>query len=190
MNLFSDRPPRGIPISKETVDNFHGSVLRRCPSALEQARIVENRHTTGYYKTAPVVPIALHGSLSMVSVDQEQVNRIVSRAGRVLAEFFYPHHFSAPMAPDGAPRHPLHEIQRGIAAEMKWIDQVECPVLSHCFAKRQRRNPFGHADFHQNPAPEPSARKPRVQPQCAVQAPDAVPTMRIRVAQTGTRLIP
>src|ERR1035437_9965237 len=123
MNLFSDRPSGGMPISKKTVDNFHGSVLRRCPSALEQARIVENRHTTGHYKMAPVVPIALHGSLSVVSVDQEQVNRIVPCKGRVLAEFFNPHHFSALMVPDGAPRHPFHEIQRGIAAEMKWIDQ-------------------------------------------------------------------
>jgi len=124
MSLFSDAPLGRTSVSKKTIDQSHGPVVGGGPPALKKARIVKNRHTARLHKVAPVIPIALDGGLRVVSVDQEEVNWVIPRSGRVLAEFFYPNYFSAPMGLNGSSRRPLREIQSGSAAQMKWVDQV------------------------------------------------------------------
>src|SRR5260370_16017833 len=106
MNLLNDAPLGMTSIPKKTIDQSHGAIFGGGPPAVKKSGIVKNRHTARLHKAAPVIPIALDGGLRVVSVDQEEVNWVIPRSGRVLAEFFYPNYFSAPMGLNGSTRRP------------------------------------------------------------------------------------
>src|SRR5205823_7688325 len=148
MNLFRNRPFWRSATPKKTVNKFNWTINRSGPPAIEHSRIVKNYRSAGPRKTAPVLPIPYHSGLSVISIDQNQINDFLPVACRVLAEFLDPHHFPARAAVDSSLRHTSDEIEYWNAAQVEWINQIERTLLGHSFAKCQRRNSLGNSDFN------------------------------------------
>src|SRR6516164_3372441 len=95
VNLFPYGPTAGSAISKYAIDQFHRAVGRRQPSAFKDTGIMKEGHAARRHKRAPVPPVALHPSLGMIAVNQQEIDPLFPVAHRILAELLDPHGLTA-----------------------------------------------------------------------------------------------
>ena len=95
MSLFDNRPLRGPTAPKNPVHKLNRSVVPCRPTALKQSRVVKNHDSAWLDEPAPIVPIALHRRVGVISVDQKQVDFSFPAFRRILTELLDPHRCSS-----------------------------------------------------------------------------------------------
>lgn len=123
-----------------------GLVLRPAPD--ENACVMKGDMTTDAHMRSPVRPVTRNPFERVVSVYEQEVNRIGPATGRVNAELAQPPDNAIVNRPNGATRNDQREAHEQ-PARLVWIDQIEGALRGHDLTQLFRRAPFGDAEFHE-----------------------------------------
>jgi hypothetical protein len=89
MNLLRDESTWRCRIMKQFVDQFYRTILVRSPSAIK-IRASWKIDSAAHDKSTPLIPVAFHSSVRMIAINQQQVDRILPIANRLIAKFLDP----------------------------------------------------------------------------------------------------
>jgi hypothetical protein len=113
---------------------------------------VENDNTALRDVTTPVIPILLHGPFPVISVNQQEIDRPVPAAHRILAEGFNPDNLGPPRGTNRTLSRTAQEIKHGHSGEMKRIHKVQRAFRIHRRPQGDRGSALSNTDFYQAPA--------------------------------------
>jgi hypothetical protein len=122
MHFFHNCPFWRSILSKNTVYELHGAVVRAGPATFKHNRVMEDCDSSGLDEWAPVIPILCDSVLAMVPVNEKEIEGLRPAFCSLVAEFFDPNNATPIATLNRAVCHPLREIEKRDAAEVKWID--------------------------------------------------------------------